>query len=83
MASPESLEVARRARLIYDEQLRERLEREHANEFVAIDPESARFFLGTTLSEAIQAARRAFPGRLPFSLRIGQPEAVHLGACVS
>ncbi|QDT76137.1 hypothetical protein [Lacipirellula limnantheis] len=83
MASPQSLEVARRARLIYDEQLREQLEREHANEFVAIEPESARFFLGATLSEAIQAARRAFPDRLPFALRIGHNSTVHLGALAS
>ena len=48
---------------IYDEQLREGLEREHANEFVAIEPDSAQFFLGLTLSEAIQAARRV-PDRL-------------------
>lgn len=83
MASPQSLEVARRARLIYDEQLREQLEREHTNEFVAIEPESAQFFLGTTLSEAIQAARRAFPDRLPFALRIGHNSTVHLGALAS
>jgi hypothetical protein len=70
MASPQSLEVARLARLIYDEQLRERLEREHTNEFVAIEPDSGSYFLGDTLSEAIQRARRAFPDRLVFAQRI-------------
>jgi len=80
MASPQSLEVARRARLLYDEQLRQDLERDHTNEFVAIEPDSAQYFLGATLSDAIQAARRAFPDRLPFALRIGHASTVHLGA---
>lgn len=70
MISPHSLDVARRARCIYEELLRYELEREHAGRYVAIEPDTSSYFLGDTLSEAIQHARRAFPDRLVFAQRI-------------
>jgi hypothetical protein len=75
----ESEVVAERARLVYDRQLRGKLEAEHPDEFVAIEPESGDYFLGATLSEAIQAARRAHPERLPFATRIGHATGVQIG----
>ena len=59
--------------------LRDQLEANHRNEFVAIEPESGDYFLGKTLSEAIQAARSKYSDRISFALRIGHPSAVHLG----
>ncbi len=75
----ESEVVAQRARLVYDRTLRVKLEAEHTDEFVAIEPESGDYFLGRTLSEAIQAARRAHPERLPFAMRVGHPTGVQIG----
>jgi hypothetical protein len=80
MASKESTELASRASLIYDQTLRRRLESTNPNGFVAIEPESGDFFLGSTLSEAIQAARSAHPDRLPFAFRVGHEVTVELGA---
>jgi len=79
MASPESLDVARRAERIYRDKLRQVLEHSHRHEFVAIEPDSGDYFLGATLSEAIQAARRSHPDRIPFALRVGHPTAIQLG----
>lgn len=79
MPTSESLNVARRAQAIYDERLRAKLEATNPDDFVAIEPESGDFYLGRTLSEAIQAARASHPNRLPFTLRIGHKTTVDMG----
>jgi hypothetical protein len=79
MTSKLSTELERRAVAIYQRQLRGRLEASNPDDFVAIEPESGDFYLGKTLSEAIQAARAAHPGRLPFVLRVGHQATVELG----
>ena len=79
MASVQSLDVARRATEIYDTRLRVKLEAEHRNAFVAVEPDSGNYFLGATLSEAILAARKAHPESISFALRVGHPSAVNLG----
>jgi hypothetical protein len=82
-ASTLSADLGIRATAIYQEQLQNRLESTNLDDFVAIEPESGDFFLGKTLSEAIQAARTAYPDRLSFVLRVGHPSTVGLGAAVS
>jgi len=79
MPSNKSNEVARRAQAIYEERLRENLEATNPDDFVAIEPESGDYFLGRSLSEAIQAARSAYPQRLSFALRVGHKATVELG----
>jgi hypothetical protein len=79
MASRQSTELATRASAIYEQKLRKRLEATNPNDFVAIEPESGDYFLGKTLSEAIQAARAAHPTRLPLALRLGHKSTVELG----
>jgi hypothetical protein len=80
MASEQSVEMARKALAIYEDKLKGELEAAHRDDFVAVEPESGDYFLGKTLSEAIQAAREAYPERLPFALRIGHKTTVELGA---
>lgn len=82
MASQESTELARRASLIYEQGLRGQLEATNRDDFVAIEPESGDFFLGKTLSEAVQAARAAHPACLSFALRVGHEATVDMGAAV-
>lgn len=74
-------ELADAAEAIYATRLRPQLEPEHNGEFVAIEPVSGEYFLGKTLSEAIQAARRSFPDRYPYAMRVGIHPAIHLGSC--
>jgi hypothetical protein len=54
------------------------LEPEHADEFVAIEPESGDYFLGKTLSEAMGAARRSYPDGLAHAMRVGHKAGLHL-----
>jgi hypothetical protein len=79
MVSEQSMELARKAREIYEQRLRSELEATNLGDFVAVEPQSGEFFLGPTLSEAIQAARAAYPDRLSFALRAGHPTTVQLG----
>lgn len=78
--SKENIEAfAQRAEAIYATQLRSLLEPEHIDEFVAIEPESGDYFLGKTLNEAAQAARRRHPERRTHLMRVGHSAALHFG----
>ena len=79
MISQESQELARQAEWIYEHRLKASLEQAHAGAFVAIEPTSGEYFVGATLSEAIGAARNAYPSRLAYAMRIGHRTAVYLG----
>ncbi len=79
VAQLESSELARTATEFYETELRQSLEATHANEFVAIEPLSRSYFFGQTLSEAIQAAKRAQPGKLSYAMRVGHRAAVEIG----
>ncbi|QDU26364.1 hypothetical protein ETAA8_14420 [Anatilimnocola aggregata] len=68
-----------RAEELYDTRLRSILEPDHANEVVAIEPDSGDYFLGKTISEAIGAARRSYPDRLAHAMRVGHKAALHFG----
>jgi hypothetical protein len=64
---------------IYDERLRAQLEPEHNNQFVAIEPESGRYFLGSTGLAALHAGREALPDKLFYLLRVGSDAAYRVG----
>ena len=70
--------VADAARRLYDASLRETLEPEYNDQFVAIEPISGEYFLARTLSEAIGASRAKYPDRLAHALRVGHKVTVHL-----
>ncbi len=46
MASQRTEDVIQRASRLYEEKLREKLEKTNMHEFVAIEPDSEEFFLG-------------------------------------
>lgn len=79
MPAQNSEQVARDAKRIFEERLKNLLEASHLNEFVAIEPISGEYFLGRTLSDAIGASRAKYPDRLAHALRIGHKAAVHFG----
>ena len=72
-------ELAESGQRLYDERLRALLEPEHEGEFVAIEPESERYFLGQTGLAALRAGRRELPDKLFYLLRVGSDAAYHLG----
>ncbi len=79
MVSEKTADVANRAKQLYEVHLRNHLEQTHRNDFVAIEPDSGDYFLGKTLSEAIQSSRAVHPDRLAFALRIGHNTAITIG----
>jgi hypothetical protein len=81
MIAPDSHDLIRRAKLLYDQRLRVELERTHRDYFVAIEPDSGDYFLGRTLSEASAAARQVYPRRRTSVLRVGHPAGIELGEC--
>lgn len=72
--------VAESAKRVYDEDLRSRLEKDHKDDFVAIEPSSRQFFLGKTFLEVAMAAKKSFPDRKSFVIRVGHDAAFHIGA---
>ena len=80
MSSTLSMELRDRASAFYEQELKRRLETTNPDDFVAIEPESKEYFLGKTLSNAIQSAREAYPNRMPFVIRVGHNYTIDLGA---
>lgn len=77
------MSIAESAKAIYEREWRARLELEHQNAFVAIEPTSATYFLGDSFMAAAVAAKTAYPDRTSFVLRIGHDAAFHMGASMS
>ncbi len=77
--SNESRLVVERAKQLYEERLRDRLESSDHGRFVCIEPNSGDFFLGDTIDEAANLAIDAYPDRLTHTLRIGFKAALHIG----
>ena len=74
------MSIAEAAKRVYEVDFKESLEARHRDEFVAIEPESRSHFIGETFIEAAMAAKKAFPNRKSFVLRIGHKAAFHIGA---
>lgn len=79
MVSEETKDVIARAKAIYERELREGLEAEHRDRFVAIEPESGDHFLADTFDAAVKAARSKYPSRLSHTIRIGHRGAFSIG----
>ena len=77
------MSISEEAKVVYELDLRDRLEATHRDKFVAIEPTSKAFFLGDTFIAAALAAKEAFPGRKSFVLRIGHDAAFHIGGATS
>lgn len=71
--------MSTRGRKIYEEQLKAGLEPDQKGRFVAIEPESGRYFLGDTGGEALVAAHREMPGHQFYLKRIGFETTYKLG----
>ena len=64
---------------LYDERLRGILEPEHTGEFVAIEPDTERYFLGSTGLTALRAGREALPDKLFYLMRVGSDATYRVG----
>lgn len=82
-ASTQSQEMIERAQSFYDAELKATLEPGNVGQFVAIEPESRRYFLGASGSEALLQARSAMPGSRFYLVRIGYKTAHKMGVRAS
>ncbi|WP_425396755.1 hypothetical protein [Aeoliella sp.] len=81
MRSEHSKSIISRAKRLYAEKLQAQLEAEHRGRYVAIDPDSERYFLGDTFDEAVNAALDELPDQITHTIHIGHRAALHLGVC--
>src|SRR5437868_6356027 len=72
-------DLVERGQAFYDEKLREELEPEHTGRYVAIEPESGRYFLDDTGSGAINAALAEMPEGHFYVARVGYRSAEDIG----
>ncbi len=72
--------VIARGRVVYEKELKLRLEPEHSGRFVAVEPETGCYFLGNTDSEALVAAHDAMPESHFYLKRIGHDITHRLGS---
>lgn len=67
--------LVERGRRFYEEKLKSLLEPEHIGRFVAIDPESGRYFLHDNGTAALIEAHSAMPTSLFYLARVGYSAA--------
>jgi hypothetical protein len=72
-------DLVERGQTTYRRRLAAILEPSHDGEFVAVEPDSARYFLGNTASAALVAARTAMPNNLFYLTRVGRETAHSVG----
>src|SRR5438309_1931245 len=68
-------DLIERGQAAYRERLRSILEPSHDGEFVAVEPDSGRYFLGSTASAALVTAHDAMPNNLFYLTRVGRETA--------
>lgn len=72
-------ELVVKGQQLYDQRLKFTLEPDHAGRFVAIEPDSGRYFLGDTGIAALRSARSEISGKLFYLVRIGHRAAYNIG----
>ena len=78
-----AMSIAEEAKRVYETRLKAELEAKHRDRFVAIEPVSESFFLGDQFIDAAMAAKKAFPNRKSFVIRVGHEAAFHIGGFAS
>lgn len=68
-------EIAEKGITIY-KKLSGRLEKKHFGEFVAIEVETGKYFVGETQMEAISEAKKEFPQKIFYLMKVGFPAVV-------
>ena len=74
--------IIMRGRQVYERQIKSRLEPEQIGRFIAIEPESGRYFLGETGTMALLAARGEMPEEEFYLARIGYHTADAIGGSI-
>jgi hypothetical protein len=70
--------LAIKAKEIYNEQLKQALEKSYRGQFVAIDADSGEYFLGSTPLEAIKNGKLKYPEKAFHVIKVGYKAAILL-----
>jgi hypothetical protein len=68
-------DLVARGQAAYRQSVASILEPSHIGEFVAVEPDSGLYFLGSTASAALDAAHAAMPNKLFYLTRVGRETA--------
>ncbi|MBI5222579.1 MAG: hypothetical protein HY980_03740 [Candidatus Magasanikbacteria bacterium] len=68
-------EIAQKGIRVY-QKISKQIEKNHSGDFVAIEVESGGYFLGQTQMEAIEKAKKRFPTKIFYLMKIGFPAVV-------
>jgi hypothetical protein len=71
--------LAERAKALYESKLKILLEPTAKGKFVAIEPDTEKYFVADTGTKAILQAREALPDKLFFLMRVGYQTADTIG----
>ena len=71
--------IAKRGLEIYEE-IKSQYGASHRGKFLAIDIESKDIFLGNTTSEAVERAKKEYPGKIFYVVKIGFSVSEMLGS---
>lgn len=66
-------EIARKGEEIYEKNLKDKIEKDYYGKFVAIEVETGKYFLGETLDEASNKAKKKYPDKINYIKKIGFP----------
>lgn len=75
-------DLVERGQSTYRQRLASVLEPSHTGEFVAVEPDSGQYFLGSTATAAVVAAHEVMPNSLFYLTRVGR-ETAHTVRAVS
>jgi hypothetical protein len=73
-------DVARRGRQLYEQQIRAKVEDEHAGKFLVVDVTTGEYEVAEDDLQASDRALARNPDALLYGLRIGEPAAYRIGA---
>jgi len=65
--------IEKRGKEIYETQLKGKLELQENGKYVVIEVESGEFFINEFLDKALGEAKKKFPDKVFYSLRVGYP----------
>lgn len=72
-------ELAEKSKALYESKLKKLLEPAEKGKFVAIEPETESYFVDKDGTKALLQARKSFPDKLFFLVRIGYETADSIG----
>jgi len=73
------MDFAQKGTQIY-QKISKDIEKKQRGKFLAIEVESGKYFLGETQEEAVKVAKKHFPAKIFYFVRIGFPGAITVSA---